>query len=75
MSTRKAVRAIESSRLGEFELYDLHADLSETTDLVAEHPEVATRLIVRAKELHAEIIAEAPDWFPAEAGELQLNAR
>lgn len=64
----KAVREIESSRLGEFELYDLQADLSETTDVVDEHLDVAKRLIARAKELHAEVIADAPNWFPVDSG-------
>jgi len=37
-----------------FQLYDLDADLGETTDLAAEHPEVVRRLYAKLEELRSE---------------------
>jgi arylsulfatase A len=45
------------------ELYDLDADPGESTDLAAEHPQVAARLLQTMKEQHV----AAPSWrFPTD---------
>lgn len=58
----QAIDVIKSSDLAGFELYDLDADIGESTDVSERYPDVLERLKRRAVDLHAEIRAEAPRW-------------
>jgi hypothetical protein len=58
----QAIDVIKTADLAGFELYDLNADIAESTDVSDRHPEVLERLKRRALALHAEIRAEAPRW-------------
>lgn len=48
------------------QLYDLQADVNETTDVAAEHPEVVEQL----RGLYDEMRAESADWVPWETPEV-----
>ncbi len=57
-------KAVRHGRERPIELYDLATDLSETTDVAADHPEVIERMAAVMAEEHAE-----PDLSPYAPGE------
>ncbi len=66
--TADVMKVIKQETLGDFELYDLSADLAEARDLAAERPEVARRLAERLTARHLEVRDEGPTWeLPAAA--------
>lgn len=48
------------------ELYDLAADLAETSDLAAREPERVSAMMARLRAYQAEVEAEGPSWPAAE---------
>jgi len=70
------------SRKGHWELYDLSKDISETTDVAQEHPEVIARLTAYAKEatvraqkgeIYDQELAEKDRYYTEEIRERFLN--
>ena len=48
--------------LSTFELYNLHEDIGETTNLAGPCPERLSAMATKMKRIHEEINAEAPKW-------------
>jgi arylsulfatase A len=56
------MRFIKEAELGRFEMYNVVADIAETTDLATAEPERFESMKRRMIELHAEIRAEGPSY-------------
>ena len=59
---------IKTGGFGRFELYDLDTDPKQEKDISAQHPRVVARLKQQLLEIHASIMADAPDWPTDSAG-------
>ena len=58
-------RLIKTSRLVEFELYNLRTDLAERNERSADEANRRRQLSVQLQQWHRNLQAEAPDWeFP-----------
>ncbi len=64
--TRESCTQLKSSQLVDFEVYDLAADPSQATPIEVE-PATAERMKRELSALHAETVADAPDWTPKES--------
>jgi len=53
---------LKRTELDRFELFNLRTDLSQSTDLSAEEPERFASMRSRLTRLHAEVVAEGPEW-------------
>jgi len=62
------IRAIKASTYGRFELFDLTADPSQKVDVSKRHPEVFARLKRQLLDLHASVMADAPEWSTNSGG-------
>jgi arylsulfatase A len=56
------IPAIRSGGYERFELYDLDADLGQTTDISKEYPEVTSRMRKELLDIHASVMADGPVW-------------
>lgn len=61
-------KAIQPKRDGPWELYDLDADISETKDVAAQHPDVLAKMIDHAKASHQ-------PWVPGTFATKELQER
>ncbi len=55
-------RALKGAKLVDFELYNLHEDISEQRDLSREHPDRVESMAGRLRELFGAIQKEGPVW-------------
>lgn len=53
---------IRAGNYRNFQLFDLEADPSQTTNIAAENPELTERLKARLLEINASIMSDATDW-------------
>ena len=53
---------IKAGGFGRFELYDVASDPVQQTNLFTKLPDVAARLKKKLLEIHASVMADAPDW-------------
>ena len=60
--TPEEIRRIKSAELIDFKLYNLQADISESTDLTGERTEIFEGMKKTMQAFYAEVQAEAPDW-------------
>jgi len=56
------IPAIKAAAYGRFELFDLAVDPSQKTDISTQHPELLSDLKQQLLEIHASVMADAPDW-------------
>jgi len=56
------IPAIKSGTFSRFELYDLHTDPAQKTDISRQYPDVYARLKKQLLNIHASVMADAPDW-------------
>ncbi len=61
------IPAIKAGTYGRFELFDQAVDPSQKIDISKQKPEVFARLKRQLLDLHASVMADAPDW-PTETG-------
>ena len=59
----QAMQVIKSTKLGNFELYNLKADLKQQHDMALEKPELLKQLSQQLVQRHSEVQSEGPDWF------------
>ena len=57
-------KAVKNGVDSPLELYDLEADLGETTNVAAEHPDIAVRMAEILEEAHAEARPHHRKWWP-----------
>jgi len=56
------IPTIKAGVCGRFELFDLAADPSQKTDVSRQHPELLSDLKQQLLDIHASVMADAPDW-------------
>jgi len=61
----EAMEVIKSTRLGNFELYNLKMDLKQQHDMASEKPELLKQLSQQLIQRHSEVQSEGPDWYAA----------
>ena len=59
---RRVIEHINNAKIARFELYNLKADPTETTNLSTKNPEVYERMKATFLKLHRQILDEGPDW-------------
>ena len=60
--TQMEMRAIKNAKLKDFELYDLGADIQESTDVSARQPKVFKRLKIAMQAMYEDVQREGPVW-------------
>ena len=56
------IPTLKAGGFRQFQLFDLEQDITQRTDVSAEHPEVFERLKQALLKIHASIMADGPDW-------------
>jgi len=56
------IEDIKATGLTNFQLFNLRRDIGQERDLAAEYPEIFAEMKRQMRELHAEVVEEAPDW-------------
>jgi arylsulfatase A len=62
--TEESERNFKEARLATFQLYNLRADIGETTDLAAREPEKLAELKALLEKKYVEVRDESPTWPP-----------
>ena len=60
--TAEGMRLIKNSELTTFELYNVHADVGETTDLAKQEPKRLKRMSAALRRMYREVREESPQW-------------
>jgi arylsulfatase A len=58
----KDLSYIYSSQIVRFELYNMHDDVGQTTDVSANYPKQLRQMIKKMKALHRDVLSEKPAW-------------
>ncbi|MEM9656788.1 MAG: sulfatase-like hydrolase/transferase [Planctomycetota bacterium] len=62
--TPTRLERVRDAKLTDWELYDMHRDVSETTNLATSRPELARRLAEKLESSYRELVADSHAWQP-----------
>ena len=59
---KKDMAYIDTSKISQFELYNLRKDIGQTTDVSEKYPDQFQQMIRKMKALHRNVLSEKPSW-------------